>query len=76
MDTTTTLINHKLAAIRLLFLHIAEWYTHFKEPGLFLPATREEMNQLGWDHLDAILVSGDSYTDTPYSGIAVIGPAG
>jgi len=40
---------------------------------LFLPATREEMNLLGWDHLDAILVSGDSYIDTPYSGIAVIG---
>jgi len=31
------------------------------------------MNLLGWDHLDAILVSGDSYIDTPYSGIAVIG---
>jgi len=40
---------------------------------LFLPATREEMNLLGRDHLDAILVSGDSYIDTPYSGIAVIG---
>ena len=40
---------------------------------MFLPATREEMNLLGWDHLDAILVSGDSYIDTPYSGIAVIG---
>jgi uncharacterized radical SAM protein YgiQ len=40
---------------------------------LFLPTTREEMLQLGWDHLDVILVSGDSYIDTPYSGIAVIG---
>jgi len=74
MDTTISLINHKLAAIRLLFfLHIAEWYTHIKEHELFLPTTREEMNLLGWDHLDAILVSGDSYIDTPYSGIAVIG---
>jgi len=73
MDTTIPLINHKLAADQAAFLHIAEWYTHIKEPGLFLPATREEMNLLGWDHLDAILVSGDSYIDTPYSGIAVIG---
>ena len=40
---------------------------------MFLPTTRAEMDQLGWDHLDVILVSGDSYIDTPYSGIAVIG---
>ncbi len=40
---------------------------------MFLPTTRSEMDQLGWDHLDVILVSGDSYIDTPYSGIAVIG---
>lgn len=40
---------------------------------MFLPTTREEMNLLGWDLLDVILVSGDSYIDTPYSGIAVIG---
>lgn len=31
------------------------------------------MQQLGWGHLDVILVSGDTYIDTPYSGIAVIG---
>ncbi len=40
---------------------------------MFLPTTRSEIDQLGWDHLDVILVSGDSYIDTPYSGIAVIG---
>lgn len=39
----------------------------------FLPTTCEEMQQLGWDRLDVILVSGDTYIDTPYSGIAVIG---
>ena len=31
------------------------------------------MSQLGWDRLDVILVSGDSYIDSPYIGIAVIG---
>jgi len=39
----------------------------------FLPATRQEMHQLGWQQLDVILVSGDAYMDTPYSGVAVIG---
>jgi uncharacterized radical SAM protein YgiQ len=40
---------------------------------MFLPTTRLEMEALGWDNLDVILVSGDSYIDSPYIGIAVIG---
>ncbi|HNT25012.1 MAG TPA: YgiQ family radical SAM protein [Anaerolineales bacterium] len=40
---------------------------------MFLPTTRSEMAQLGWDALDVILVSGDSYIDSPYIGSAVIG---
>jgi len=42
-------------------------------PVMFLPTTREEMNALGWDRLDVILVSGDSYIDHPCIGAAVIG---
>jgi len=40
---------------------------------MFLPTTRQEMDQLGWDRLDVILVTGDSYIDSPYIGGAVIG---
>lgn len=40
---------------------------------MFLPTTRAELERLGWPDLDVILVSGDSYIDSPYSGIAVIG---
>ena len=40
---------------------------------MFIPTTQEELTKLGWKKLDIILVSGDSYIDTPYSGIAVIG---
>jgi uncharacterized radical SAM protein YgiQ len=40
---------------------------------MFLPTTREEMNKLGWDTLDIILISGDSYVDSSYNGSAVIG---
>lgn len=39
----------------------------------FLPTTREEMLARGWDSLQVILVTGDSYIDSPYIGIAVIG---
>jgi uncharacterized radical SAM protein YgiQ len=42
---------------------------------MFLPATREEMNRLGWDQLDIILVTGDSYIDSPFIGVAIIGKA-
>ncbi len=40
---------------------------------MFLPTTHQEMKKLGWDSLDVILVTGDSYIDSPYIGIAVIG---
>ena len=40
---------------------------------MFLPTTREELNRLGWDQLDIILVTGDSYIDSPFIGVAVIG---
>jgi len=33
----------------------------------------DEVKRLGWDGLDVILVSGDSYIDSPFIGIAVIG---
>ena len=40
---------------------------------MFLPTTADEMRRLGWDEVDVVLVSGDAYVDSPYSGIAVIG---
>ncbi|OGO40638.1 MAG: YgiQ family radical SAM protein [Chloroflexi bacterium RBG_16_58_14] len=40
---------------------------------MFLPTTRQEMESLGWDHLDVVLVSGDSYIDSPFIGTALIG---
>ena len=40
---------------------------------MFLPTTRTEMQALRWDTLDVILISGDSYIDSPYIGVALIG---
>ncbi len=39
----------------------------------FLPMSREEMTQLGWDSCDVIIVTGDAYVDHPSFGMAVIG---
>ena len=39
----------------------------------FLPTSREEMAQLGWDSCDIIIVTGDAYVDHPSFGMAIIG---
>ncbi len=38
-----------------------------------LPTTRSQMDDLGWDACDVILVTGDAYVDHPSFGMAVIG---
>ncbi|MCC6207976.1 MAG: YgiQ family radical SAM protein [Gammaproteobacteria bacterium] len=40
-----------------------------------LPMSRAEMDALGWDSCDVILVTGDAYVDHPSFGMAVIGRA-
>jgi uncharacterized radical SAM protein YgiQ len=42
-------------------------------PAPFLPMSREEMDLLGWDSCDVIVVCGDAYVDHPSFGMAVIG---
>jgi len=42
-------------------------------PAPFLPMSRDEMTQLGWDSCDVVLVTGDAYVDHPSFGMAVIG---
>ncbi|KJS42668.1 MAG: hypothetical protein VR70_03910 [Rhodospirillaceae bacterium BRH_c57] len=39
----------------------------------FLPMSRAEMDALGWDSCDIILVTGDAYVDHPSFGMAIIG---
>jgi Radical SAM N-terminal len=40
-------------------------------PAPFLPMSREEMDALGWDRCDVILVTGDAYVDHPSFGMGV-----
>ncbi|WP_319549799.1 YgiQ family radical SAM protein [Desulfogranum marinum] len=40
---------------------------------MFLPTTQKELQQRGYHSLDVILITGDSYIDSPYIGAAVIG---
>ncbi|MGA2187682.1 MAG: YgiQ family radical SAM protein [Steroidobacteraceae bacterium] len=42
-------------------------------PAPFLPTTRADMQALGWEQCDIIIVSGDAYVDHPSFGMAIIG---
>jgi uncharacterized radical SAM protein YgiQ len=48
------------------------WAARFGTSRL-LPMSRAEMEQLGWDSCDVVLVTGDAYVDHPSFGMAVIG---
>jgi uncharacterized radical SAM protein YgiQ len=43
------------------------------KPAPFLPMSRAEMDKLGWDSCDVILVTGDAYIDHPSFGMALVG---
>ena len=55
-----------------IFSHPKYWASCF-DPAPFLPMSRAEMDELGWDSCDVIIVSGDAYVDHPSFGMAVIG---
>ena len=38
----------------------------------FLPITKKEIEELGWDVPDFVLVTGDAYVDHPTFGVAII----
>ncbi len=40
---------------------------------MFLPTTQTELKKLKWGKLDIILITGDVYIDSPFSGVSVIG---
>ncbi len=55
-----------------LFDHPRYWAECYG-PAPFLPMSRAEMDKLGWDSCDIIIVCGDAYVDHPSFGMAVIG---
>ncbi len=57
---------------RDLFSHRKHWAHRFG-PAPFLPMARAEMDALGWDSCDVILVTGDAYVDHPSFGMAIVG---
>jgi uncharacterized radical SAM protein YgiQ len=60
------------AAARELTSYRKYWAARFGVAP-FLPMSRAEMEQLGWDSCDVIIVTGDAYVDHPSFGMAIMG---
>ncbi|MGR9092700.1 MAG: YgiQ family radical SAM protein, partial [Gammaproteobacteria bacterium] len=61
METAKSLFSYK------------KFWAHRLGPAPFLPMTRSEMDDLGWDSCDIIIVTGDAYVDHPSFGMAIVG---
>jgi len=61
-----------MSGARGLFSYRPYWAKRF---GIapFLPTTRAEMDELGWESCDVVLVTGDAYIDHPSFGMALVG---
>ena len=55
-----------------LFSHRKYWAARFGTVP-YLPMSRAEMEGLGWDECDIIIVTGDAYVDHPSFGMAIVG---
>lgn len=51
------------------------WAAAHEAPAYQLPMCQADMDKLGWDSCDIILVTGDAYVDLPSFGMAVVGRA-
>ncbi len=50
-----------------------KYWAHRLTPAPVLPMSRAEMDELGWDSCDVIIVTGDAYVDHPSFGMAIVG---
>jgi len=69
---TDTWFNAFMQHVPDLFSHSKFWAGRLG-PAPFLPMSRVEMDTLGWDSCDIILVAGDAYVDHPSFGMAIVG---
>ncbi len=58
--------------VKDIFSHRKYWAARFGTAP-YLPMSRAEMEALGWDECDIIIVTGDAYVDHPSFGMAIVG---
>ncbi len=72
VQTAKTPGNYPSGPVKELFSYPRFWAECYGAAP-FLPMSRTEMDALGWDACDIILVTGDAYVDHPSFGMALIG---
>lgn len=55
-----------------LFSYRKHWAERFGTAPV-LPMSRAEMDELGWDSCDVVIVTGDAYVDHPSFGMSIVG---
>jgi uncharacterized radical SAM protein YgiQ len=61
------------ATVRTTLYDYPKYWAECFGTASFLPMSRAEMDALGWDSCDIVLVTGDAYVDHPSFGMAIIG---
>lgn len=62
----------RMASAKDIFSYRPYWAQRFG-PAPMLPMSQDEMDILGWDSCDIVIVTGDAYVDHPSFGMAIIG---
>src|SRR5512147_1972627 len=62
-----------IPAVRTALFDYPKYWAECFGSAPFLPMSRAEMDALGWDSCDIVLVTGDAYVDHPSFGMAIIG---
>jgi len=65
-------LSHRTQKVESL-LHYTPYWAECYGRAPFLPTSRAEMDALGWDSCDVIVVTGDAYVDHPSFGMAIVG---
>src|SRR5450432_4038328 len=71
-DASSVLICGSMQTAREISGYRKHWASRFGTAP-FLPMSRAEMDLLGWDSCDVIIVTGDAYVDHPSFGMAIVG---
>jgi len=66
-------MNHPATQVRTKLFDYPKYWAECFGTADFLPTSRAEMDALGWDSCDIVIVTGDAYVDHPSFGMAVVG---
>ena len=73
MPHTNPLVPRRYEAEPQAIFNYPKYWAECFGPAPFLPMSRAEMDELGWDSCDIIIVTADAYVDHPSFGMAVVG---